>query len=193
MQYTRTFAAIELGMPALGVVSRLTKKLSGINADVRWIDAEQLHLTVKFLGEIENVALPKACSALRQVCASVEPFRVSFGGVGTFPTGKPPRVVWVGITEGVESLQALQTKLDEAMQDLGVPREVRAFSPHITIGRVSRAADSNVLLEQLHSVADDAATQAEVDEVSLLASVKERRRTIYEPIDVAELGQKHSI
>ncbi len=188
MRTTRTFIAIEIGPPACDVLHRLLEKLRRTNESVRWTGAEHLHVTLKFLGDIDNRELPGICSALEEACRQVEPFMVQVRGLGTFPRGKPPRVIWAGIEDGDERpMLNMHEKLDSTLGMLGVPREGRAFSPHLTLGRVIRRSSTSQLATQLQSEGESLSTQFEVDEVKLLASLKERGGIRYEPVSTVEL------
>ncbi|MCA9129218.1 MAG: RNA 2',3'-cyclic phosphodiesterase [Planctomycetales bacterium] len=188
MQTTRSFIGIDLGPAASAAVARLLQKLRGQTSAVRWVEEQQLHLTIKFLGELDNVLLPGVCANLRAVCQHCEPFRLSLGELGTFPRGKPPRVVWVGIDDPESRLQALYERLDEAFVEYGLPRESRGFSPHLTLGRVKSQADTLDLQTKFDQLPGLTATEFEVEEIHLLASVKQGRTTQYEPIDTVELA-----
>jgi 2'-5' RNA ligase len=187
MQTTRTFIAVEVGSPAREVMLRLIKQLSSELAGVRWTQPDQLHLTLKFLGDIDNRELPEICNQMRAACAGVEAFHVALTGLGAFPKNKPPRVLWVGIDEGATPLALLHQRLDLSLSQIGAPVENRAYSPHMTLGRINRGADQEQIAARL---ARDTATpfsQFDVSELLLIASVRERNRMSYETIDSVSL------
>ncbi|QDV27531.1 RNA 2',3'-cyclic phosphodiesterase [Aureliella helgolandensis] len=187
MQTTRCFVAVQIGPPAISMLSKLLGKLGSSCGGVRWTRAEQLHLTLKFCGEVDNILLPKICEAMRAAVSGVEPFRVDLSGLGAFPKGKPPRVVWVGMDSGVEPLRWIHGELDRSLEEIGIPREVRPFAPHITLGRVARGADLSKLEQAIESLQAEAVSDFEVDEVVLMAATKERGKPVYDIIDSVDL------
>lgn len=187
MQTTRTFIAIEVGSPAREVVLRLLKQLSSELSGVRWTQPDQLHLTLKFLGDIDNRTLPEVCTQMRAACDGIEAFSVALQGLGAFPKNKPPRVLWTGIEQGAEQLAVLHQRLDSSLSNLGAPADNRGYAPHLTLGRINRGADQNEIATRLERDAATHFAQFDVNELQLIASVRERNRMIYETIDSAPL------
>ncbi len=187
MQTTRTFIAVEVGSPARESILRLIKQLSTELDGVRWTQPDQLHLTLKFLGDIDNRELPEICNQMRAACAGVEPFNVALTGLGAFPKNKPPRVLWVGIAEGGPQLSVLHERLELSLSQLGAPAEGRAYSPHLTLGRINRGADQVQIATRLAHDKDTSFGQFDVSELLLIASVRERNRMSYETIDSVSL------
>ncbi len=101
---------------------------------VRWEPPAKLHLTLRFLGQTRE--LSSVCEAVRRAAVRHRPFALTLGRVGCYPSTRNPRVVWVGITEGVLELSAVQRTVEEELEAVGFAREGRPFSPHLTVGRV---------------------------------------------------------
>jgi 2'-5' RNA ligase len=188
MQTTRTFIAIEVGSPAREVMLRLLKQLASELSEVRWTQPDQLHLTLKFLGDIDNRSLPEICNQMRSACAGIEAFSASLKGLGAFPKNKPPRVLWVGVEDGTEPLRLMHQRLDSSLGGIGVPSEGRAYSPHLTLGRINRGADQQQLAARMARDSDTDFARFDVSEVLLIASVRDRNRMTYETIDSVPLG-----
>lgn len=112
---------------------------------VRWVKREQMHLTLRFLGDTAVTQLPALREQLTQVIVQHRPFRLRLNGVGAFPNRKRPRVVWMGLAGDLVGLQALQGALEETVVDLGWPREKRSFRPHLTLGRVKDTRQASAL------------------------------------------------
>lgn len=184
MQTTRTFIAIEVGPPASTVLSRHLSGWSAAVQNVRWTQAEQMHVTLKFLGEIDNRELPKICNATREICSDIDPFVATLDALGTFPKNKPPRVLWAGFDQGALEMIDLNSRIESALAEIGIPRETRAFRPHLTLGRIGKAARAEDISQMCET---QLATQFQVDSVMILASERERGKVIYEPIDTVEL------
>lgn len=140
MEPVRAFIAIELPPDILDQVGRLQDRVrqdmpSGL---VRWVRPEGIHLTLKFLGDVDRKKLPEIEQALRAACALHAPFSARIEGMGCFPDPRRPRVVWIGVQDDRETkpLAALQRDVEHAIAPLGFPTERRGFHPHLTLGRV---------------------------------------------------------
>ncbi|HEV2644334.1 MAG TPA: RNA 2',3'-cyclic phosphodiesterase [Candidatus Elarobacter sp.] len=131
----RLFLAIDFARDLRDALHHTTTPLRAAAPDVRWVSAERLHLTVKFLGEqtaeIESLLHP----IMDAVAARHHRMDIALAGVGAFPSFRRARVVWIGVTPSVQ-LARLYDDVDVACERLGVPRETRAFRPHVTLGRV---------------------------------------------------------
>jgi 2'-5' RNA ligase len=108
---------------------------------VRWVPPGSLHLTLKFLGDIAASSVPQVAAAVQSAAGQASAFEVGVGGLGAFPNMRQPRVVWLGL-HAPPALLELQRSLEAGLARLGYAPEGRAFSPHLTVGRVSRSAGS---------------------------------------------------
>jgi RNA 2',3'-cyclic 3'-phosphodiesterase len=100
-----------------------------------WVRAENLHLTLRFLGQIEPRTLEGVREAVKHAARSVAPFALTLGGLGGFPAGRPPHVVWAGVRSGAAELAALHAALESALIAQGIPGEGRPFHGHVTLAR----------------------------------------------------------
>jgi 2'-5' RNA ligase len=144
---------------AVNIPSALREEIGGFFADlrtrvrgVRWVAPDNLHLTLKFLGEVERTRLPEVEEALEASRAGRGPFPVTLTGTGVFPPRGRPRVVWLDVTEGGPELTALQGGVERALAPLGFPPEGRPFTPHLTVGRVKDPRHASALLTALEDV-----------------------------------------
>lgn len=128
----RIFVGIDLDPEVRARIARFLEGVRGFAPDVRWVRPESLHVTLKFIGEQK----PEGVDAIRESLRGVHgrQMEIRFAGHGFFPTPKSPRVFWIGIQSGVE-LGELAAYVDKATSALGIPREERAFSPHLTLAR----------------------------------------------------------
>lgn len=132
----RTFIAIALSQEVKLELVRIQKELRiGISGGVSWVNPEISHLTLKFLGEVSESALPAITSALKKTCASRNAFDISCGGVGCFPSPRQPRVIWLGVQPS-KNLSDLQSQLEDELFKANFAKDDKRFSPHLTIGRV---------------------------------------------------------
>jgi 2'-5' RNA ligase len=134
MRRIRAFLAIPLPPEVVRKSLQLQKQLAAVLPGVRWVRPEGMHLTLRFFASIDEETLDKIGEVMLSVGRLCSPFQVEARGVGAFPSPSRPRVIWLGI-RGSESLQALYTALEAALEDIGIPAEGRPFSPHLTLGR----------------------------------------------------------
>jgi 2'-5' RNA ligase len=141
----RAFAAIHLPEELLANIRALQARLqSDFPKDaVRWTAPEQLHLTLKFLGNIPRRSLGQLKAELARICQGLPPLLLRLEGLGCFPTPPKPRVLWVGLAGDIPQLQTLQSQINAAMQPWCERNEERAFRPHLTIGRLREASPRN--------------------------------------------------
>jgi len=135
----RLFIALDIDDEIRQRIGRFLQGVSGFSPAARWVRLESLHITLKFVGEKPSEIVSALQNSLNKV--SVPPFAITFSGTGFFPTPKSPRVFWIGIQAPVE-LQNLAGAIDEATAQLGIPKEDRAFSPHLTLARKSGGSGS---------------------------------------------------
>ena len=131
----RAFIAVNLTAPMRADLSKLMDKLAKADADVKWVEPHNLHITLKFLGEVSYTETAQVCRAAGRAAETVEPFSLTLGGVGAFPKIEKPRTLWVGVDEGSEPLCKLQEAVEKQMAKLGYRPEAKRYIPHITIGR----------------------------------------------------------
>ncbi len=187
MDSSRAFVAIELDTASAGSIAKWIQVLKSKVSDVRWSRPDQLHLTLKFLGDVDNRELPQLCDAMREACQGIEAFGLELSGLGAFPKNKPPRVVWMSAEDPHGVLGQLAQRLDERFAELGIARETRAFTPHLTLGRVVRGADQQRLQEAIDEVGEQVSCYCEVEEIVLLSSLRDEGRVVYDAIDHVEL------
>ena len=142
MARTRTFIAVEIGADIRASAVALQEALAKTGAEVKWVEPESMHVTLLFLGEVDDRELHQVCRAVKDVAAGEPPFPLRVSGVGAFPTPRRPKILWAGITDGADELQRLYDKLEAKLLDLGCYRkEERGYTPHLTLGRVKSEAD----------------------------------------------------
>lgn len=192
MSVIRAFIAVDLP-PDLQehlaqVVNALKEQLGDV--PVRWVPAENMHLTLKFLGDVSLSNLDVLTDILRGETADREKMVVSLGGLGAFPTIKRPRVIWAGM-EAPPDLEALQRNLDKQTARVGYGRENRPFSPHITLGRVSRNAtpdEVRFIGDVLNNMSIGYLGVARISAVHLYRSDLQSNGAVYSHIFSAPLG-----
>lgn len=136
----RTFIAIEIPEDIRTKIASFQNKLKNSRAFISWVKPDNIHVTLKFLGEIKDDSLPGIELAVERIAGQCTSFPIAVLGQGGFPSLRRPRVLWVGIKEGGSLVQSMAKILEDEMQKIGFARENRDFNPHLTIGRVKSQA-----------------------------------------------------
>ena len=188
----RLFVAVPLPPGPLAACRAL---IDGVRAgplgDVpRWVHVENLHLTVRFLGETPPDLTPDAALAVRDAVTGTPAFDVVLAGAGSFPPERKPRALWLGIERGASELGALADALDPALEPLGWPRDDRPYRPHLTVARLDRSSisSSEAVADQLRGAAADWRTSFRADRVVLYRSHLGGGPPRYEPLVEVVLG-----
>jgi 2'-5' RNA ligase len=134
----RLFVAINLPASERRRIHRATKTLREADIPVRWVGLDQYHVTMRFLGEVTREGVGVVENAVRTAAAMNGVFDVRLAGCGAFPSIRNPRVIWLG-AEPSPSLRSLKQDMERALSDSGLDRDVRAFHPHLTLGRISQS------------------------------------------------------
>ena len=190
MGYLRAFIAIEIPhqiQKSLETVISLLRREIGIA--VRWVPPQNIHLTLKFLGDISHESVDSLTQILGMEAETVPSFDIQTGGLGSYPDAKHARVVWVGVQAPAE-LEAIYHKIDSACTRLGFESEKRNFSPHLTIGRVRQGtspADKQKIHRTLETIKIDSLGTARVDSVHLFKSELKRGGAVYTKLSSAPL------
>jgi 2'-5' RNA ligase len=185
----RTFVAIELDEACRRRLVATVEVLRRVSSGVRWVKAPSMHLTLKFIGELRELDLPRAIAALGPAAASAEPFEMTVAGLSGFPPTGVPRVVHVDVAESTGTLVSLQRAVDAALEDeLGLAREKRRYVPHVTLGRV-KDRRAGPRMDDLASALDrqDFGT-VPVDSMVLMKSDLRPDGAVYTPLHVFQLG-----
>ena len=181
----RAFIAVDISSEARDALAEVQRSLQGQGVtSVRWVRPEGVHLTLKFLGEIDSVAVGGIMDGLKRAAKGIGPLNLCLGEIGAFPSVGAPRVIWVGMEGDLERLRALQGQIDEEMHSAGgFPREGRPFAPHLTLGRMRENATGGERRgagEALTQVALESAVSWEVKEVNLMRSTLTPQGAVYD-------------
>ena len=188
MATIRTFVAVELSSGVRSRAASLIERLRVAGAKVTWTAPHNMHLTLKFLGDVPDVDSPGVCQAVDEAVSGVASFEIMCRGAGAFPDTRRPRTLWLGVDSGLDELVALHAKIDAALAPLGFARERRRFQPHLTIGRVRESGPKvEELCRLVEKHADFEADLSVVDEVTVMASFLERTGPKYEALGRTEL------
>jgi 2'-5' RNA ligase len=171
MSRVRTFLAIGLTPEVVAELTALQRTLGRGGGDVKWVEEQNLHLTLLFLGEVDERELISICRAAQDALATQPAFAVSVEKVGCFPNPRRPRTLWAGIGAGSAEVVAVHDALEESLLQLGCyRREARQFTPHITLGRLNSAGVPFKLTEAIAKAQVWQAGESRVDEVLIMSS-----------------------
>ncbi len=135
MKSLRTFIALELPQNVLSFLESLQSKLKRDGVDIRWVQPQNIHLTLKFLGDIPFQKCSEIEMALEEAGQRSAPMALCVKGLGVFPGIKNPRVIWAGLGGETMALIDLQKRLESYLANLGIKKEKRSFKAHLTLGR----------------------------------------------------------
>lgn len=183
----RSFIAIELGDKEKRSLELIQNKLKRELPPVKWVKPAAMHLTLKFLGYVEEDWIPRIVESMDSAARGCRPFRMKLSGIGAFPNSKKPRVIWVGIREESGALKRLAEELEKLLSGIGLEPEERPFSPHLTLGRVKERGGGNAFEGVLTVFKDRDAGEAQVDEISLMRSDLTPKGPIYSALHLVEL------
>ena len=186
----RTFIAVEVDAAVTGRATELIDKLRGVPVDVKWVEPENMHLTLKFLGDVDISDTYEVCKGVQRAAQDLEPFDLEIRGVGAFPNLHRPRTIWFGGGEGEEQMAELANRLDNELLKAGFRKEGRRFQTHLTLGRVhtDRGPGLADLTRLLQEYADWEVGSTPIDELIVFSSTLTRTGPIYEPLGRATLG-----
>jgi len=179
----RLFVAAWLPGAAAGEAAGALERLRAAGADVKWVSPESCHVTLRFLGDVEEERVPGLIEGLREAVEGLAPFEIRLSGVGTFPPRGAPRVVWAGIDRGAEMLARLAARVEKALLargDLRAP-ETRPFRAHVTLGRPKGSRGLRRLQDLLGEMSLEGRAHL-LEEVRLVESRLSPRGAEYTPV-----------
>jgi 2'-5' RNA ligase len=185
----RTFIAIELPQEIKDSLRRLQEKLKASKTDVKWVEPNNIHLTLKFLGEVDDKKLDKVIKIIEETARDKNEFQMRISSLGAFPKIDFPRVIWVGVETGNKETKAIAEELEEKTAKIGIPKEDRPFSSHITIGRTRSSLNREKLVQDLKNKAELGGEKLEfyVTKITLFKSTLTPHGPIYEVLKETNL------
>lgn len=184
----RAFLAIDLPVGLRPLLSRVQEELKKSSADVKWVPVGNVHITLKFFGQIAETRVEEIAAAALGVARRQRPFTLRVAGAGAFPHVKSPRVVWLGVAGDLEVMAAFYRQLEEAFAALGFPPEDRPFSPHLTLGRVRSPRGRAELSRCLTTLLPVESEPFQIREVILYRSTLSPQGATYTPLQVIPLA-----
>lgn len=181
----RAFIAIELPTAVKDRLHDIQEELKKSGADVKWVNPENIHLTLKFLGDQDNKTIEKISQITEETLTKIQRYTIRLSTLGAFPRIESPRVLWVGIDTGDAQTKEIANLIEDRIATLGLAKEERDFSSHITIGRIKGNTQNSPLsrfIKALEKKPQEYNLGFEVNKVILFKSTLSAGGPIYEPI-----------
>jgi 2'-5' RNA ligase len=177
----RLFIALALPAAAKAELNSLVHALRRSTSDVRWVRSEHVHITMKFLGDVEESRIDSIVQALARL-HDESSFWFNLSTVGAFPDRENPRVIWTGLGKGRNEIVSLANTVERSMEGVGFPPEARSYSPHITIGRVKEPGNFKTLWQRVAATPFES-NQIDAHEVLLIHSSLTKTGPIYTELE----------
>ncbi|MBI3408884.1 MAG: RNA 2',3'-cyclic phosphodiesterase [Planctomycetes bacterium] len=190
MPRVRTFIAIDPGRPIQDRLVSLQENLARTGVQVKWVERDNLHVTLLFLGEVDDRDVPAVCRAVEDGVKQHKPFELTVEKAGCFPNLRRPRVLWVGVGGGAQEVAAIHHALEPPLLELGCyRREERQYTPHITLGRVRSERPMDELAAALVKQQSWKAGETVMREVQVMSSELTPAGPLYTVMCRARLGE----
>ena len=176
----RTFIAIEIDGINKKILSDVISSLKKSDTNIKWITQDQMHLTLKFLGNVEENTIKNISDAIKSIATNYKKFNLSFSKIGAFPNTKQPRVIWIGIEKGKNELKILNEKIEAECEKLGFEKEKREYRPHLTLGRVKSLKNITNLTNIIDETNFDPQGNVKINKLTLFKSTLTPKGAIYD-------------
>lgn len=183
----RCFIAIPLPSKTQQELSKIQSQLKETEADVKWVEPDNIHLTLKFLGEIDRTKIKTISQQLKELISKYTRFETCMGKLGTFPTLSNPRVIWLDINKNEDTINDLKKKIEEILQPFGLEKETRPFRPHLTLGRVKSKKNIQRLTEAIKSFSFPQSKPFAIGKIVLFQSILKPQGAEYTVLDEFQL------
>ncbi len=179
----RSFLAFELPPDIKKEVARISVEVKKSGIEAGWVKPDNIHLTVIFMGDVDEKDIPAIISGIDNTVGKYEPFRISLGGMGIFPDARKPRVLWLGLDGEIERLASLRDAMQTPLEVYGIEQEKRAFRPHLTLGRFRKPVkDRDALKKCIDTYRDISGPDGKLDELILFKSDLRQGGSVYSRI-----------
>lgn len=186
----RAFIAIELPDTVRATLRQVQNRFQAYRFKIRWVKAENIHLTLKFLGNIGIDAVEKVHQAITEETENRDPFNLQTKGVGVFPGVKRPKVLWAGLSGNIEHLASLQQAVDGRLAKIGFAREQRKFKGHLTLGRIKGRVNPRQLVDAMEQIGGFESDPFSVNRVVLFQSRLKSSGAEYTPLHAVKLQRE---
>ncbi|NQV04022.1 MAG: RNA 2',3'-cyclic phosphodiesterase [Candidatus Omnitrophica bacterium] len=178
----RAFIAVEIDPLNKKRLSELISCLKKSDTLVKWVNENQMHLTLKFLGNIEETKAQEVSRVLESITKDFKAFTISLSKIGAFPNINKPRVIWVAIDEGKDTLKLLADKIESGLEKIGFAKEKREFKAHLTLGRIKSLKNISQLTEIIQKTDFQSQGKIKISVLILFQSTLTSKGAIYAPL-----------
>lgn len=185
----RSFLAFELPEAILDRIGEVQKALKSSGADVRWVNPVNIHLTLKFFGNIEASQVESISKSISETAQTTPPISIAVRGIGAFPSLKSPRVIWMGLHDEKKVLVSFQKQLDGDLQKIGFQPEDRPFHPHLTLGRMRSNRGKEALVGVMEKFREEEFGTFRAERVVLFKSDLTPQGPVYSRLREVKLGE----
>lgn len=189
MKTIRTFLAITLPDEVSSSAARWMDAAGATGDGIKWVPKDNLHLTLKFLGEVDNVETPRVCQTLATICESIDPFDLHFLGTDGLPSLERARVLTVKVEDPSGSLTRMVGEIERRFAELGFKPEPRDYRPHLTLGRIRRGSRSasDEVIERWREFQQGRLGELTVRQTHVVGSFLEKRGPVYTIMNTVDL------
>ena len=184
----RAFIAVEIDQQNKEALSQLISNLKKSNADIRWINQDQMHLTLKFLGNTEENKIPQISKILERIAADFKGFYIQLSKIDAFPNIRRPRVIWIGIDKGKQTLKDLSCKIESELEGIGFQKEKRGYKAHLTLGRVRSLKNISQLTRSIDEASFQSPGEIKIYKLTLFQSTLTPKGAIYKILSESPLS-----
>jgi len=184
----RSFLAFTVSGDFKEMLERILKDLQNTKADVKWVKPENIHLTLKFLGDLAEGQLEAVKVVLRQLCPGFRPITTNINAIGAFPDMRHPKVIWAGLQDPHQSIKEIFEVLETSFLKLGIDQEDHPFQSHITLGRVRSSANLKELIEKMPNISINSKISQVFDLIVLYKSTLTPDGPVYDTLEEFSLG-----
>ena len=186
---TRCFVAVEIPNRIQAKLIEIQKTFCPKIDRASWTKEGNIHLTLKFLGEVNNSRIHDITISLNKAAMEYKPFSIEFGGIGIFPNLTRPRILWIGLKHGSKLVSKLADTINREMVKLGFPKDTR-FHPHLTLARIKNRVNLNPIICLFKEFETLDGTSLTVNKISLVKSELHRKGAVYTPLTVCKLNKE---
>jgi 2'-5' RNA ligase len=184
----RTFIALELPPSIISLLEKVQEDLKSMRLRAKWVRPENIHLTLKFLGNINPVDTDKIGAAMTDAVDDFAPLNLVAGRVGVFPGIKRPRVIWLGLGGQIQLLIAMQRLLEDNLAALGFKKEKRPFKGHLTLGRFRQTVNPNTIRQIMRQYANGYREEFTARRIILFKSDLKPTGAVYSRLQISLIG-----